>query len=156
MDFGGLLQVFLALAPLARARFSSADWQLVRATMSLYDDAVASTPAAGEGGEMIIPDYQAPAAAGGAPAGAAAAASSMAGPTEDEFASRDAQGLTPLKQDGPRESEAEMVAKVRIDVHVRPLCPLGLLARRREEKSSRHLHMSRRRLAGRSRRRPAT
>lgn len=154
MDFGGLLQVFLALAPLARARFSSADWQLVRATMSLYDDAVASTPAAGEGGEMIIPDYQAPAAAGGAPA--AAAASSMAGPTEDEFVSRDAQGLTPLKQDGPRESEAEMVAKVRIDVHVRPLCPLGLLARRREEKSSRHLHMSRRRLAGRSRRRPAT
>ena len=149
MDFGGLLQVFLALAPLARARFSSADWQLVRATMSLYDDAAASTPAAGEGGEMIIPDYQAPAAAGGAP-------SSMAGPTEDEFASRDAQGLTPLKQDGPRESEAEMVAKVRIDVHVRPLCPLGLLARRREEKSSRHLHMSRRRLAGRSRRRPAT
>lgn len=155
MDFGGLLQVFLALAPLARARFSSADWQPVRAAaMSLYDDAAASTPAAGEGGEMIIPDYQAPAAAGGAPA--AAAASSMAGPTEDEFASRDAQGLTPLKQDGPRESEAEMVAKVRIDVHVRPLCPLGLLARRREEKSSRHLHMSRRRLAGRSRRRPAT
>ena len=58
--------------------------------------------------DIIIPDYTAP--AGGAPA----AATSMGSSGEDEWAKRDAQGLQPLKADGPRETEAEMVSKVRL------------------------------------------
>ena len=35
-------------------------------------------------------------------------------PHEEEFSGRDSQGLQPQKQDGPHESEAELIAKVRM------------------------------------------
>lgn len=75
--------------------------------MSLYDSPPAPAPVAAPG-EIVIPDYSAQPAGGEAPSAATSISSS-----EDEFAKRDAQGLQPLKDDGPRETEAEMVAKVR-------------------------------------------